>query len=77
MPGWVRVRHSAIPVSLHGTWRSSAQQCGKTEAAIVLAKNSYSAAPARCPRSSNRPAYTGPFIQRICVARPTTEANSA
>jgi len=60
MPGWTvllsllasaalaDVRHSAIPVSLHGTWASNAQQCSKTQEAIVLAKNSYSGPKGRC-----------------------------
>jgi hypothetical protein len=42
------VRHSAIPVSLHGTWASSAQHCRKSDEAIVLAKNSYSGPKGRC-----------------------------
>jgi hypothetical protein len=42
------VRHSAIPVSLHGTWASNAQQCSKADEAIVLSKNSYSGPKGRC-----------------------------
>jgi hypothetical protein len=60
MPGWTvlfallasgalaDVRHSAMPVSLHGTWASSAQHCSNIEAAIVLAKNSYRGPKGRC-----------------------------
>jgi hypothetical protein len=42
------VRHSVIPVSLHGMWASDAQQCSKAEQAIVLAKNSYSGPKGHC-----------------------------
>jgi hypothetical protein len=42
------VRHSAIPVSLHGTWVSSTQHCRKSDETIVLAKNSYSGPKGRC-----------------------------
>jgi hypothetical protein len=60
MPGWTLlfallasgavadVRHSAIPVSLHGTWASNAQRCTKAKEAIVLAKNSYNGPNGRC-----------------------------
>ena len=42
------VRHNAIPVSLHGTWASSAQSCSKAHEAIVLTKNSYAGPKGRC-----------------------------
>jgi len=42
------VRHSAVPVSLRGTWAPSAQDCNKTESAIVLSNKSYVGSKGRC-----------------------------
>ena len=42
------VRHNAVPVSLHGTWASDAQNCSKADQTTVLAKNSYTGPKGRC-----------------------------